>query len=711
MTPSGSTPATGPAGGVPTRLAPARITRPGSRSTLLQSVLRPRAVLLAVAVVVVVAASGFWVRQRLRHEVERALTAQLAAVLDTATHGLLGFMENCERLGGVVAESPEVRAVALPTLAAAGGSAPPAETTLARALAPYLAAGQLTGFALTDPQGRVLATGGGFGRVGDRLPPGVLPLDAMLRRGRPTVGLPFRDAEGRVRVVVAAPIRGAPVVLGLLFDHRPFTASLLAARAGTTGETYAFDRNGLMISTSRFPHHLRAAGLLGPDEDDSALRVDVRDPGDDLTTGFRSPVRRREQPLTVMAAAATAGHDGLSVEPYRDYRGVPVVGAWRWLEDRSLGVASEIDAAQAYQPLHALERVFATLLALLALAGGGVVVGAAVAERARLRAARSEREARRIGEYLIERRIGAGAMGDVFLARHALLRRPTAVKVLRADRMTAEDLDRFEREVRVTATLSHPNTIAIYDYGRTADGAFYYAMEFLAGIDLDSLVTTFGPLPEARVIHLLRQACGALGEGHEAGVVHRDVKLANLYLCSRGGIPDVLKVLDFGLVKTEEALRVTRASVVVGTPENMAPELFESAANASPLSDIYALGCVGYALLTGHRPFAGSSLAELCNAHLGKPVTPPSQRLGRPVDPTLERVILACLAKRTAERPQSTRAIVALLERSPLAGAWTRDEADAFWTAHRARIDDVVNRRGRRADEDAAPASAAPPMP
>jgi serine/threonine protein kinase len=349
-----------------------------------------------------------------------------------------------------------------------------------------------------------------------------------------------------------------------------------------------------------------------------------------------------------------------------------------------------------------LERVFAALLALLALAGVGVVTGAAVAERARLRAASSEREARRIGEYLIEQQIGGGAMGDVFLARHTLLRRPTAVKVLRADRMSAEDISRFEREVRVTATLSHPNTIAIYDYGRTDDGSFYYAMEYLAGIDLDSLVSDFGALPDARVIHLLRQACGALGEGHEAGVVHRDVKLANLYLCARGGIPDVLKVLDFGLVKTDDAARVTRASVIVGTPENMAPELFESAANAAPLTDIYALGCVGYALVTGHRPFEGSSLAELCNAHLGKPVASPSQRANRPVDPTLERVILACLAKRPAERPQSTRAIVALLERSPLARAWTRDDADAFWAAHRDRIDDLVRRRGQRADDGAA---------
>ena len=688
------------AGGVPAHLHPARVAPRGNRASVLQSVLRPRSLLLGALVVVVVAASGLWARHRLQREVEHELGAELRAVLDTAVNGLLGFMENCERLAGVIAESPEVRAAAAPTIVRAG-SAPPPEHALARAMAPYLAAGQFTGFVLTDRRGVVLATSGAVGHVGDHLPPHVLPVDGAIRRGRPTVGHPFRDVSGRVRVVVAAPIRDASTFLGLLLDHGPFTASLLAARAGSTGETYAFDRSGLMISTSRFPEHLRAAGLLGPDEDDSALRVELRDPRGDLTTGFRSAVRRRDQPLTFMAAAATTGHDGLTVAAYRDYRGVPVVGAWQWLADRDVGVASEIDAAQAFQPLGALERVFAALLALLAVAGVGVVAGAAVAERARLRAASSEHEARRIGEYLIERRIGGGAMGDVYFARHALLRRPTAVKVLRADRMSAEDIARFEREVRVTATLSHPNTIAIYDYDRTEDGAFYYAMEFLAGIDLDSLVTSFGPLPDARVIHLLRQACGALGEGHEAGVVHRDVKLANLYLCRRGGVPDVLKVLDFGLVKTDDT-RVTSANVIVGTPENMAPELFESAANASPLSDIYALGCVAYALVTGRRPFEGSSLAALCNAHLGKRALPPSQRANRPVDPILERVILACLGKRPSERPRSTRAVVALLDLSPLASAWTRDAADAFWTAHRERIDDVVKRRGARPAEDAA---------
>jgi len=667
---------------------------------MLQSVLRPRSLLLGALVVLVVAASGLWVRHGLQREVERELAAELRAVLDTAVNGLRDFMESYERLADVIAESPEVRAVAAPAIVRAG-SAPPPERTLAHAIAPYLTAGQFTGFVLTDRRGVVLATSGAVANVGDQVPPDVLPVDTAMRRRHPTVGLPFRDASGRVRVLVAAPIRDASTFLGLLLDHGPFTASLLAARAGSTGETYAFDRRGLMISTSRFPEHLRAAGLLGSDQDDSALRVELRDPNGDLTTGYRSAVPRRDQPLTFMAAAATAGHDGLSVVAYRDYRGVPVVGAWRWLADREVGVASEIDAAQAFKPLGALERVFAALLALLAVAGVGVVAVAAVAERARLRAASSEHEARRIGEYLIERRIGGGAMGDVYLARHAFLRRPTAVKVLRADRMSAEDIARFEREVRVTATLGHPNTIAIYDYGRTEDGAFYYAMEFLAGIDLDSLVTSFGPMPDARVIHLLRQACGALGEGHEAGVVHRDVKLANLYLCRRGGVPDVLKVLDFGLVKTDDA-RVTSANVIVGTPENMAPELFESAAHASPLTDIYALGCVAYALVTGRRPFEGSSVAQLCNAHLGKRVLPPSQCANRPIDPILERVILACLAKRPGERPRSTRAIVALLELSPLASGWTRDAADAFWAAHHDRIDDVVKRRGARPAEDAA---------
>jgi hypothetical protein len=684
----------------PARLHPARVEARATRSSVLREAMRPHVVAAGALVVAIVVAAGVWGRQALRREVEHQLEGTLAAVLATSIDGLTKFLVGCERLGRVVAQSPDVRVAAARVVDARGGDGA-AAAVLARALEPYLAAGHVVGFVLTDSEGTVLVQGGGLAKVGERPDTRVFPRAAAVAAGA-RAGLPHRDPDGRVRVTVAVPLREAPGFLGLAFDHRGFTASLVAARAGTTGETYAFDRQGLMLSTSRFPAHLRAAGLIGPDEDESALRVELRDPGGDLSAGYRSPVRRRDQPLTaaVAGAVAAAGELGATMlEPYRDYRGVPVVGAWRWLPERELGVATEMDAAQAYQPLRALERVFGTLVALLAAAGAAAVAASAAAARARLRAARSEREARRVGEYVLERRLGGGAMGEVFLARHGLLRRPTAIKLLRADMMSPEAIERFEREVRVTATLSHPNTVAIYDYGRAEDGAFYYAMEFLDGVDLESLVAAFGPQPEARVIHLLRQACGALGESHDAGVVHRDVKLANLYLCARGGRRDVLKVLDFGLVKAREDVQLTRASLIVGTPEYMAPELFESARNASVLTDVYALGCAAYVLLTGSRPFEGSSLAELCNAHLTRAVEPPSRRLGRGVDAALERVVVACLAKRPHERPQSMREVVMLLDRSPLARAWAPDDADAFWAAHKERLEELVRRRGERTSE------------
>ena len=677
----------------PSRLHPVRVAARGTRSSILAGARSPRAWALGLLILLVIVGTAVWAHASLKNQVERKLAAELSAVLDTATHGTLGFLEDAERLAAIIAEAPEVRSAAA-QVPAAGSPSAGQTTPMARALGPYLEAGRLAGFVVTDARGTVLEVGGGLARLGERLPQRTLPTHAAARQHGPRAGLPFRDVQGRVRLAVAVPVPGADVLLGIGLEQRLFSAPLLAARVGRTGETYAFDRHGLMISTSRFPHHLRAAGLLGPDEDDSALRVALRNPGDDMTTGFRPQARRRDQPLTVMAASATAGRAGVAVEPYRDYRGVPVVGAWQWLDDRGLGIASEVDAAEAFEPLRALERVFGALVALLVLAGAGTVLGAAIAERARQHAERAEHEARRVGEYVIERRLGAGAMGEVFLARHALLRRPTAVKLLRPGLASAEALERFEREVQVTAALTHPNTIAIYDYGRSVDGVFYYAMEFLDGIDLESLVTHFGALPEGRVIHLLRQVCGSLGEGHEAGIVHRDVKPANLYLCRRGGVPDVVKVLDFGLVKATESLRITRASVMVGTPENMAPELFESPDNATPSSDIYALGCVGYALLTGARPFAGSSLAEVCNAHLSRAAVPPSRRLGRVVDTVLERTILACLAKRPGERPGSTCEIVAMLDRSHAAATWTTDDAEAFWAMHRARIAELQNHRG-----------------
>jgi tRNA A-37 threonylcarbamoyl transferase component Bud32 len=645
-------------------------TRPPAR-------LRPRlgTVLAGAAAFALVGTSGVWAHRKLKAEVEQRMADDMKAVLDTATGGVGAFLDGAERLAALVAEAPEVRA------AAGGGS-------FAAALGPFLRAGKLTGYVVTDPRGVVLESSAGFAAPGQALPAEVFPA-AATRQGAPRAGLPFLALDGRVRLLVATPLPGGTRVLGLGLDQAEFSAPLLAARAGRTGETYAFDGRGRMISSSRFPQHLRGAGLIGPDEDDSALRIEIRDPGGDTTRGYRAETQRRQQPLTVGAAGAVAGRAGVAVTPYRDYRGVPVVGAWTWIASRGFGVLSEVDAAEAFQPLEALERIFGTLLALLAVTVAGAVAGALLAGRARRRAARAELQVRQLGAYVLERRLGAGAMGEVYLARHALLRRPTALKLLRSHQSDRLAIERFEREVKVTALLTHPNTIAIYDYGSSDEGSFYYVMEYLEGIDLERFVARFGPCPDARVVHFLRQVCGSLAEAHERGLVHRDIKPANLFLCRRGGVPDLIKVLDFGLAKVADARSVTRASVVVGTPENMAPELFESADKASPRSDIYALGCVGYYLLTGSNVFEGASLAELCNAHLSKEPVPPSRRLGREVDAVLERVLLACLAKDPALRPASARGILELFERSPLARGWSSADAAAFWTRHGERIIDA----------------------
>jgi serine/threonine-protein kinase len=289
------------------------------------------------------------------------------------------------------------------------------------------------------------------------------------------------------------------------------------------------------------------------------------------------------------------------------------------------------------------------------------------------------REARQLGQYALEEKIGEGGMGEVYRARHAMLRRPTAVKLLSGDGSETQ-LRRFEKEVQLTARLTHPNTISIYDYGRTPDGIFYYAMELLDGLNLEELVQEYGPQPPGRAIHLLRQVCGALKEAHGTGLIHRDIKPANIHLCRRGDVPDFVKVLDFGLVReVKGGADVTRSNVdaVVGTPLFMSPESILTPDRIDARADIYGLGCVAYHLVTGAPPFAGQSIVEVCAHHLHSIPAPPSQRA--PVPDDLERVILSCLAKDPQGRPESAEALSRSLERCRDAAAWTEADAAAWW--------------------------------
>jgi eukaryotic-like serine/threonine-protein kinase len=294
------------------------------------------------------------------------------------------------------------------------------------------------------------------------------------------------------------------------------------------------------------------------------------------------------------------------------------------------------------------------------------------------------REARRLGQYTLEEKIGEGGMGVVYRATHAMLRRPAAIKLLLPDRAGEENLARFEREVQLTSRLTHPNTISIFDYGRTADGVFYYVMEYVDGFDLERLVDEEGPLHAVRVIRILAQASGALSEAHALGLIHRDIKPANIVLTERVDEPDIVKVVDFGLVKALETSQgdaaVTNIDAITGTPMYLAPEAIASPDSVDARSDLYALGAVGYFLLTGQHVFDAPTVVEVCSKHLLEAPVPPSQRLGRAVPPDLEALILACLAKRREDRPESAEAMRAALFACADAGRFDAAAARAWWT-------------------------------
>jgi eukaryotic-like serine/threonine-protein kinase len=299
---------------------------------------------------------------------------------------------------------------------------------------------------------------------------------------------------------------------------------------------------------------------------------------------------------------------------------------------------------------------------------------------------RDVKKAKAFGQYHLVAKIGEGGMGLVYRARHHMLRRETALKILPPARLGAGAIARFEREVQLTAQLTHANTVTIFDYGRTPDGLFYYTMELLDGATLEDIVLATGPMPAARVARVLAQVASALAEAHSLGMVHRDVKPSNIMLCKQGGELDVAKVLDFGLVResigvaSAANLDMTAQTELLGTPLFMSPEAIASPEEVSAASDLYSLGAVAVFLLTGKPLFSAPTLVEVCSHHLHS--APP--RLGPVAPEALERLVLACLAKKGADRPASARALAAQL--SALGDGWTAEDASTFWEENAAEI-------------------------
>jgi serine/threonine protein kinase len=355
-----------------------------------------------------------------------------------------------------------------------------------------------------------------------------------------------------------------------------------------------------------------------------------------------------------------------------------------------MGIATEIDSAEAFQPVTVLRRAFWLMLVLLILCAAGIFAAMLYIARQQRHLQHAAIAAKRLGQYSLEEKLGAGGMGTVYKARHAMLRRATAVKLLDVDKMSETAITRFEREVQLTSGLTHPNTVAIFDYGRTPEGIFYYAMEYLDGMNLESLVHRTGPLPEARAVYLLRQICGALGEAHAAGLIHRDIKPANIFLTTRGGLNDFVKVLDFGLVKSldsEETAGVTNPNGVTGTPLYISPEAVYHPEQIDARSDVYAVGAVGYYLLTGSPVFNGESVVQICMAHVKSVPELPSARLGKPISADLEALLMRCLAKDPADRPADANELLVALKACSLPSKWTADDATGWWTARAAAQD------------------------
>jgi len=687
--------------------------------------------ILPLAIAGLVALFGWWGNHELRQTIEQQLQAQLTSTLNANVTSLEIWITNQTRLATAVASEPEVRAPAIRILdrselqpGAVGSTTNAVDAELlVRYLRPRLnqlgyETAQLVNTNFTIVASSMRARPGPALQVAEAH---TNKFAELFSSGEPVIITPFkpellvqrrasgfffnrgtnvirranrfiqanatRGRRGNTSLMqVAAPLTEDGVVRGALAliinPDQEFTRILSVARSGESGETYAFDQTGLLISRSRFDDQLRQLGLLEQTNVSSALNLRLRDPGGDLTKGYKTEnTNSATESLTHFVAEALDGDGGVDVVSSRDYRGVPVIGAWHWLPQLGIGVVTQIDATEAYQSLRVLQFIFIALFLMLVLCAVILFVFSYANLAWRRRLGEAELKLKQLGQYTLGEKIGEGGMGVVYRARHALMRRDTAVKLLLPDRADAAAIERFEREVRLTCQLTHPNTIQVYDYGRTPDGIFYYAMELLAGLNLHDLVFRFGPQPEGRVVQILTQVCESLAEAHALGLVHRDIKPSNIFLCARGGVLDWVKVLDFGLVREFRNPSDARSEEheFAGTPSFMSPEAIKNSAANDPRSDLYAVGAIGYFLLTGKSVFEDDDILKLQEGQQAYKSVPPSQRTTNKISNELEQAILRCLERDPEQRPQSALELRDLFLASPHAADYTPEDRAAWW--------------------------------
>lgn len=489
---------------------------------------------------------------------------------------------------------------------------------------------------------------------------------------------PLRGSDGKFKSLV-----------GVCYSaDEQFSDILNIAEIGESGETYAIDGRGRMLSQSRFIEDLKNEKLVPDGGEHSMLKVFIRDPGGELRSGY-SPDRSPEVwPLTQAAIevidannrSASKSLDGVILEPYRNYRGIEVIGAWRWIPEYGFGIITEMELSEAMKPLNRLDDVFIAMYAV-SLVLALIIICSSFSY---IRLGKQLQESSRLGQYTLLKQIDEGGVGQIWTAKHQFLSRQTAVKIIKTDQKSADTIRRFDREAQLASQLKHPNTIQIYDYGQTDQGHYYYAMELLEGANLAKLIERGGPFPAGRCIHVLKQVCASLREAHLLGIVHRDVKPQNIMLCQHGDEYDFVKLLDFGLLKEtqrEDVESLTKHHQLSGTLMYMAPERIRTPAKVDFRCDLYAVGAVGCFLLTGKPCFEMHSDVDLIYQIIHEQAKIAGGLEEQNIPEQLEAFLLQCLSKNPEDRPESADACIHLLAGLERSFSWEQKDAKRIWAA------------------------------
>ena len=666
---------------------------------------RRRAVALAALISsMVLAILGFIVSGIVHRRLQQELESELRTSLQASVATYRGWIESWRSELMRWADHPEVRSgLRELTLAAQGRDVSARELQsleshkrLVRVLEPLTTQGEVDHVHATNRENVIVYFGArDFGDRVYRLSAAGGRLNLPVFVGESVVSAPHAwganigadPSRDVAQIVIAAPVHdddgGIIAALSLRFIDPDIARFLQNERLGPRSNTYAINAQSVLVSRSRYEDELMRAGLV-PDGASSVLHVSARNPGGDVTKGFEPPDPPTAWPRTRMATLAATGEPGIDLDGYRDFRGREVVGAWEWIPEYNVGVATELETGVAYGTVTTLQTAFAVLVGLLLAVASYAFLSTLSMARLRQHIV----EAERLGQYRLEEPIGAGGMATIYRAHHVMLERPVAIKLLRGEpalRVAPDSLARFKREVKLVSRLHHRNTIQIFDYGQTSDGSLFFVMELVSGINLTELVQREGALAAERAVFILSQICDALRDAHRHGIVHRDIKPANVMVSGGAAEPDVVKVLDFGLARTVSlsSTQITQQHLLGGTPAYIAPERIRSPERIDPSSDIYAVGAVAFYLLTGHELIEGGAPEEILMKAMAGAQARPSSIATTAIPEELDVLVLECLARDPEGRPDDMDAVLNVFGEIARIYPWSEDEARAWWARYR----------------------------